>query len=438
MSNGVELALDTALRSAEPFETRPLLAVGVSGGADSMALAIAALAWAAERGGAVVALTVDHGLRAEAADEAAQVHGWLTTLGIEHHTLKWQRDGSVDSAVQAQARDTRFRLMFDWCRDHGVLHLLLAHHVRDQAETIEMRRRRSAEGEGLSGMALVSEQPAARVIRPFLNIDPSDIRSFLDRREQSWIEDASNIDDRFERVRVRKSLPDDTTAIGRIGAEHAGARAENDVAIARAAATCLTTYPQGFVEIDLASWGALKQNAQCELVGRVVRTVSGAGYKSARHAVERLSVRMRDSGFSGATLGGCRLVRRGERVFVCREAAAAAGPVSVVPGRDQVWDARFRVRMPGDVPPGRYEIGMLGVEGWREIRDRQRGTIMAQWPAAVRGSVPCIRHNGRVIWAHCLTANGPEGHPVVSIGAEVVSANAEPLGKTRFFVASGE
>src|SRR5690349_18603269 len=72
-----------------PFELAPRLAVGVSGGADSMALTLLAQAWAQARGGAVWALTVDHGLRPEAAAEARQVGAWLGARGIEHRILAW-------------------------------------------------------------------------------------------------------------------------------------------------------------------------------------------------------------------------------------------------------------------------------------------------------------------------------------------------------------
>ena len=121
-----------------PFEPSPHLAIAVSGGADSMALALLADRWARMRGGRVTALTVDHGLRAEAAAEAAQVARWLAERGIAAMTLAGvaplpRRD------IQAQARALRYRLLEGWCAEAGVLHLLIAHHQEDQAETLLLR-----------------------------------------------------------------------------------------------------------------------------------------------------------------------------------------------------------------------------------------------------------------------------------------------------------
>src|SRR5690606_1378938 len=116
-----------------PFEPAPVLAVAVSGGADSMALALLADRWARRRRGKIVALTVDHGLRPGARAEARAAHRRLAALGIEAHLLVWG-GAKPKTGIQAAAREARYRLMAGWCRRHGVLHLLLGHHREDQAE----------------------------------------------------------------------------------------------------------------------------------------------------------------------------------------------------------------------------------------------------------------------------------------------------------------
>src|SRR5512144_2076204 len=113
-----------------PFESSPHLAVAVSGGADSMALGLLAHDWAVARGGRVTALTVDHGLRPASAKEAAQVGSWMSACGIEHHILCWP-GAKPASAVQNAARVARYRLLRQWCRQAGVLHLVLGHHADD-------------------------------------------------------------------------------------------------------------------------------------------------------------------------------------------------------------------------------------------------------------------------------------------------------------------
>ncbi|HEX9525064.1 MAG TPA: tRNA lysidine(34) synthetase, partial [Reyranella sp.] len=123
----------------EPFETSPVLAVAVSGGRDSLALALLSHGWAAERDGRVVGLIVDHGLRAESVAEAATTRDVLARHGIEGAILPWWSGAKPRAGLQEAARMARYRLLRDECRRRGILHLLLAHHADDQAETVAMR-----------------------------------------------------------------------------------------------------------------------------------------------------------------------------------------------------------------------------------------------------------------------------------------------------------
>jgi tRNA(Ile)-lysidine synthase len=185
-----------------PFEPAPHLAVAVSGGADSLALALLADFWARERGGSVTALTVDHRLRPGSTDEAERVRAWLSARGIAHRILTWLGPYPLTD-LQAAARAARYRLLADWCRDAGVLHLLIAHHRDDQAETLLLRLGRGSGAAGLAGMAALVEQPDCRLLRPFLSVPPARLRATLDALDQPWIEDPSNRNPVFARVRLR-------------------------------------------------------------------------------------------------------------------------------------------------------------------------------------------------------------------------------------------
>jgi tRNA(Ile)-lysidine synthase len=102
--------LDAALAAIGGFETRPLIAVAVSGGPDSLALTILADRWAREHGGELIALTVDHRLRRESAEEAQTVGSWLVARGIAHHVLVWT-DPKPVTGIQEAARAARYRLL---------------------------------------------------------------------------------------------------------------------------------------------------------------------------------------------------------------------------------------------------------------------------------------------------------------------------------------
>jgi len=190
------------------FENKPHVAVAVSGGADSMALMLLAAEWAKERGGFITALTVDHGLRPESKNEALQIAEWCGNLGIEHHTLNWIQDsGFRIRGVQETARNARYQLLANWCREHSAPYLLTAHHRDDQAETLFFRL---ARGSGLDGLAcmqsVVKLEHDIQLLRPFLPIPKSRLIATLQAQNQSWIEDPSNRNPNYTRNRIRAAM----------------------------------------------------------------------------------------------------------------------------------------------------------------------------------------------------------------------------------------
>jgi tRNA(Ile)-lysidine synthase len=107
-----------ALAALARFETRPFLGVAVSGGPDSLALAILADRWARERHGEMCALTVDHRLRPESGAEARLLRSWLSARAIRHEILAWSAD-KPEQGIQEAAREARYALLAEWCRQHG-------------------------------------------------------------------------------------------------------------------------------------------------------------------------------------------------------------------------------------------------------------------------------------------------------------------------------
>jgi len=174
--------------------------VAVSGGPDSLALLL--LAQAAFPG-RVHAATVDHGLRAEAAGEAAFVAGLCAGLAVPHATLE---AGMTDQAnLQAAARERRYALLTHWAAGIGASCLLTAHHLDDQAETLVMRLLR---GSGLSGLAGIRAVNAAAVpiARPLLDWRRAELAAIVAAAGIAAVADPSNQDERFDRARIRRWL----------------------------------------------------------------------------------------------------------------------------------------------------------------------------------------------------------------------------------------
>ncbi|WP_051329023.1 tRNA lysidine(34) synthetase TilS [Geminicoccus roseus] len=287
-----------------PFEPRPKVAVAVSGGADSVCLAILADAWTAERQGEIRAFVVDHGLREGSAAEARLVLGRLEALGIAGQVLCWRHD-PVASRIQQRAREARYALLEEAVAAWGALHLLLGHHADDQAETVAMRRARGSGPLGLSGMPAVSERARIRILRPLLHLPKAQLVAELQARGIPWVEDPSNRDQRFARARLRRQggLPE------RAAAE---ARCRLDEGVARFLAAHGWIAPDRRVWFERAPFRALAPDMARHLLGRVIAAMTDRPYLPSGTGLARLAQEVQVGAPGAATLGGC-LVRHGER-----------------------------------------------------------------------------------------------------------------------------
>lgn len=330
-----------------PFEPAPVVAVGLSGGADSLCLVHLADAWARDQGGHALALIVDHGLRPDSGEEARQVAGWMAAAGIAHRVLTAAPTGRAGN-VQAAARTDRLALLEEQCRQEGVLHLLLAHHRDDQAETLLQRLARGSGAHGLAAMTPEKSFRHVRVLRPFLDVAKDRLAATLKARGLPWIEDPSNRNPRFDRVRLRQALATLATADPLLSARlahTAGAMRRTrrildhhiDALLARAVALS----PLGYAEIDAAALDGADRDLAARALGLLVATVGAAPHPPRREAMLRWLALIADPAGGGATLAGAQLTRWRNRWFVHREAAAVAPPVTVSPGTTVHWDGRF-------------------------------------------------------------------------------------------------
>jgi tRNA(Ile)-lysidine synthase len=371
-----------------PFESAPRVAVGVSGGADSLALALLADEWARHQGGTVFALTVDHRLRPRSAAEASEVGAWLGSRGVAHRVLVW--DGPRPKrSIQQAARAARYRLLEGWCAANGVLHLALAHHRQDQAETLLLRLARGSGLDGLGGMSRVVERASCRVLRPLLGVGPDRLVATLEARHQPWIRDPSNLDRAFARVRLRQSLGllgEEGLTVERLAAtaERLGrARAALEAEVAVLLARAASLHPLGFARLDVGRIAAAPAEIGLRTLAAVLATVGGAEYPPRLERLERLYHRLRAGSLGGGqTLGGCRILSRRGAVVVCREPGGVGPAAAAPPGTRVTWDGRFRLALPSTAPDG-LQIGPLGAAP----AESAGGSL----PAVVVASLPALR-----------------------------------------------
>lgn len=324
---------------------RPL-GIAVSGGSDSLGLlyGLAALLPATR----LVALTVDHGLRPGSADEARWVKSRCRRLGIRHETLRWE-SGQPATGVQAAARAARYRLMVEASARLGLGAVLTAHTRDDQNETLAMRRVRSSSDDapGLAGIPPATLFDGRMwVLRPLLGLPRAAIRDFLrERGVGDWIEDPSNTDPRFERVRVRTRLSEEGAAVadpdaGRI----AVARYQLACRVADFVdANCLVDV-SGLVRMrfgpdDAADVTVAALEALIDLCGGAPRPIDRRGKATLAEFMRSFSA---DGNGQAISLGRTLIRRRGGCLTLRREGRGIAD-LTLAPGACGVWDRRFRV-----------------------------------------------------------------------------------------------
>ena len=391
-----------------PFEHNPHLAVAVSGGADSMALALLAHAWVRHGGGTMTALTVDHGLRPEAAGEARQVGVWLTDRGIAHETLVWQGP-KPHSGIQAAARTARYDLLAQWCRHRGVLHLLAAHHGDDQAETVLLRQNMHSGITGLSGMAPVRAMAGVRLLRPLLSRHRADLTATLNARRQPWLEDPSNQEVRYGRIRARRALEKDMGQRDRLLAlagRASAARRRDGHRLADLAARGVRLHPAGYCWFDPAPCLEGNRDLLPPLLGDVLRCIGGGVYRPRRDRLERLGQAIIAGRLAGGrTLGGARVLARKHGLLVCREIGRVAPSRETGGDRQGRWD-RFSWSLSA-LGPDDLSVGPLGQTGWRQIKDQVPNAL----PSPVQIALPALRRGDRVLAVPHLKWTAPEDNP---------------------------
>jgi tRNA(Ile)-lysidine synthase len=232
------ISAQDAKRLFADWKAAPAIVLAVSGGPDSIALMWLAARWrrALARGPRLIAVTVDHGLRAEAAAEARDVKRLARTLDLPHRTMHWT-GAKPKAGLPAAARTARYRLLAQAARASGATHILTAHTRDDQAETLLMRMLRGSGIAGLAAMARESERDGLRLARPFLDVSKSQLIATLKKAKVGFADDPTNRDTSFTRPRLRTLMPvlaaegGDTRGLARLASRLARANAAVEVLV---------------------------------------------------------------------------------------------------------------------------------------------------------------------------------------------------------------
>ncbi|MCP4384684.1 MAG: tRNA lysidine(34) synthetase TilS [Hyphomicrobiales bacterium] len=368
-----------------PLCKAEIIALAVSGGADSLALLELIDRWRRRPGRPrAIVLTVDHRLRPGSGEEARKVAKIAGSRGLSAKVLTVT--GAVPTAnVEAGARDARYGLLTTAARACGATHLLTAHHQDDQAETVLIRIQRGAGVFGLAAMRPAVECGDLTIFRPFLVLPRARLAATTAAAGFEPVDDPMNRDPRFLRARIRRLMP--TLAAAGIGATELAATAERCAAAAAAIDTATDAVIQAAVVVDdlaiariaRADFCAAPKEVRLRLLSRLLMAAGGAHYppRYRRLAALHEALTGASEGLRKRTLAGVTIDCRPAEILVYREAGRSGlAHHPIRPGVPLSWDRRFRVALDADAPSD-LTVGPIGETGRTQIDLRPRGVPIA-------------------------------------------------------------
>ena len=397
------------------------IAVAVSGGGDSMALALCVKRWEQRP---CVALIVDHGLRAESAEEAEQVKARLEQIGLQAEILRWKHD-PVTGRVHEKARSARYQLLTAACRRHGATDLLLAHHRDDQAETILMRLAKGSGVEGLAGMAAQSLRDGIRLLRPFLSVPKTRLIATCQAGNLPFITDPSNKSEKYARGRLRNIMPLLATE---------GMTVESLVTLGERAAevkNALNHYTQAFLrdaaQIDRGGSIRIDRMKLCEApratalraLTSCLRFIHEDDYAPEQASLAALFDTLLDKTQEKTrTIYGCLCTMTANKITLLREPSAATETLALSAGETKLWDRRWLVTASKEAPtctiraldmPPHDILDRLSPNLRHDIpQGRIRATLPALWEGNTLRAIPSFDENGDFWMKHRKELSFPE------------------------------
>lgn len=323
------------------------MVVAVSGGADSLALAVLAA-----KIRPITAITIDHDLRPDSAAEALQVGVWLSRHDIHHQIIKWS-GAKPASNIQALARQARYQLLGKQAAALNSRWILTGHQLDDQAETVLVRLARGSGLAGLSAMTDVANVPGSprssstKLVRPLLDVPRERLVLALKAMEQEWIEDPSNKDERYDRIKARKMLEnpplEGLTSARLWQTAKSLARAQSAihhyVDLLKGECVHFNAYGHGF--IDIAALRKAPDEVALRLLADLFKEIGAGQYPPRFAKLEDMYNTLRDD-MLGRTLGGALVTGASQsKVTIVRELAAT--PAQMVVAAGGVFDGRWQI-----------------------------------------------------------------------------------------------
>lgn len=374
------------------------VAVAFSGGGDSTALLHALRDFPS----VTHAFIIDHNLRSESAFETQQAAEFAKSLGYSVHVRQWGH-AQPKTGLQVKARAYRYAAMGEMCRQMGVTHLLTAHTSDDQAETLLMRQDRGTGWRGLAGMRARAYAPLwpaladVTLVRPLLDVSRKELREYNQREGLSWIEDPSNENQDFTRVRARQTLMQNET----LKVSLLNTQSENKHRL-RSERKLFKDWISRYGDLNENGFFLLSRVPPSELLLHLLRIASGTGGPIDAARREALCESITSKGFKAATLAGAWVVKTKTGFLITRDKVAVQGrrgetaeplqPITLKKGVPFIWDGRFKLVVQED------DIQVVPAYGQLQtLRQDTETQSLFDLPESVRLSCPVYMRGGKPI-----------------------------------------
>ena len=353
------------------------IAIAVSGGVDSMVLMNLVKESEFLNDKNVFILIVDHDLRTESKQEAKFVKIEAKKLGFETRILKWEGP-KPNKRIQEEARNKRYNLMINFCRENDINNLYLAHHLDDQIETFLFRMFRGSGLQGLTSFSRSYERNGLTLIRPLIDTPKSELINYAKRNKINWVEDPSNENQKYDRVKLRKVLPllykegfDKKVFLKSIKKLRLANQALDQIT-KEFVLKYVTINKNISIFINQELFLTAPEDVQLRVLQNTIRIFSGEKYYSPNYSkiTNLMNWARKDNDIAAKTLGGTIFRKRKGGIILYKEVKKLNDikPIKLSKSKYKAWDNRFLIKIN---KPVKGEISYLGNEGVKILKSKK-------------------------------------------------------------------
>lgn len=401
------------------------IAVATSGGKDSTALTFLLNNWCKIHKISLTAITIDHNLRKESSQEAKTTAKLLAQHKISHHILKWE--GIKPKAnIQNKARKARYELLTNFCKENKIEDLFVAHHKEDLAETFLINLERGSGLDGLSAIKMISTKNNIKIIRPLLNISQTQLIEYLKQKNIKWINDPSNSNEKYKRVKIRNIIGSDNLLIDRINIAANHLRMVKnfvDKKILETQKNIVKIYDFGVTSIDIEQLFKLDEFESMTIITQILQKTGGNIYKPRYKNLSLLIIDLQNKEFKSKTFMNCQIQLHKNHLLISKEPKIIQ-KIESKGNKEIIFDSRFHITLPDILILEKITIEALGKKNWQML-DKSNIILNEElkiMPKDIFYSFPVFKHLEKVIFIPYLNYSADDMG--LKIKCNLITANS--------------